>query len=200
MSVKCEKIGYVRVSTMDQNPENQTRQLIEAGVVQDCIFIDRGVSGTRSPHERPSFSRLLSFIGEHKGTVKYLYVVEISRIGRTTLETINIIAELDKMGVMLWSLSPNESFTRYEDKPIRDILTMVLSWVAQRERDNLVERTKDGLDRARAEGKVLGRPRADIDFTVVEKMREAGVNWEDIAKHFNVPVMTLYRARKRRGI
>ena len=72
----------------------------------------------------------------------------ISQTGRTILETINIIAELEKMGVMLQSLSPNESFTRYEDKPIRDILTMVLSWVAQRERDNLVERTKDGLDRA----------------------------------------------------
>ena len=116
------------------------------------------------------------------------------------LETINIIEEIEGLGVLVWSLSPNEAFTHSEDKNIRQLLLMVLSWVAQRERDNLVERTKLGLDRARDEGKTLGRPRADIDFAVVEQMRAAGDNWEDIAQHFNVPVMTLYRARKRRGI
>jgi DNA invertase Pin-like site-specific DNA recombinase len=200
MSFKCEKVGYVRVSTMDQDPDNQCRELIKAGVVRDCIFIDKGVSGTKKPHERPAFSRLLSFINEHRETVKYLYVYEISRLGRTTLETINIIEEIEGLGVLVWSLSPNESFTHSEDKNIRQLLLMVLSWVAQRERDNLVERTKLGLDRARDEGKTLGRPRVDIDFAVVEQMRAAGDNWEDIAKHFNVPVMTLYRARKRRGI
>jgi DNA invertase Pin-like site-specific DNA recombinase len=200
MFIKCDKIGYVRVSTMDQNADNQIRQLTEAGVVQDCIFVDRGVSGTKAPRGRPAFSKLLSFIEEHKGAVKFLYVVEISRLGRTTLETITIIQEIEKMGVLVWSLSPNEAFTRSEDKAIRELLIMVLSWVAGRERDNLIERTKNGLDRARAEGKLLGRPRANIDFEMVETMRAAGNNWEDIAAHFNVPVMTLYRARKRHGL
>ena len=199
MSVKCEKIGYVRVSTMDQNPDNQVRQLVDAGIVPNCIFIDRGISGTKAPDERPSFSKLLSFIKEHEGTVKFLYVVEISRIGRTVLETITTIKELEKMGVMLWSLSPNEAFTRSEDKAIRELLIMILSWVAGRERDNLIERTKRGIDTARAEGKILGRPRAKIDFEVVESMEPAGSDWDDIAAHFNVPVMTLYRARKRQG-
>ncbi len=200
MSVKCEKIGYVRVSTMDQNADNQIRQLKEKGIVDDCIFIDRGVSGTKTPRSRPAFSKLLAFIKEHEGTVKFLYVVEISRLGRTTYETITIIQEIEKMGILVWSLSPNEAFTRSENKAERQLLIMVLSWVAERERDNLIERTNNGLDRARAEGKILGRPRAKIDFEVVESMRAAGSDWDDIAAHFNVPVMTLYRARKRQGL
>ena len=200
MSVKCEKIGYVRVSTMDQNPDTQVRQLIEAGVVQDCIFIDRGVSGTKTPKKRQAFSKLLSFIEAHRDTVKYLYVYEISRLGRTTLETLNIIAEIEKMGVRVWSLSPNEDFTRSEVPGQREFMLFLFSWVAQQERANLVSRTKIGLDRARAEGKILGRPRAKIDFEVVESMRAAGSDWDDIAAHFNVPIMTLYRARKRQGL
>ena len=57
---------------------------------------------------------------------------------------------------IVWSLSPNESFTRSEDRAVHQLLMMILSWVSERERANLIERTKAGLDRARAEGKILG--------------------------------------------
>ena len=127
-------------------------------MVRDCIFIDKGVSGTKKPHESSAFSRLLSFIQEHRETVKYLYVYEISCLGRKTLETINIIEEIEGLGVLVWSLSPNQAFTHSEDKNIRLLLLMVLSWVAQRERDKLFERKKLGLDRARDEGKTLAVP------------------------------------------
>jgi len=197
---QCEKVGYVRVSTNEQEPENQRRMLLEAGVVSDCIFVDKGISGTVPARERAAFKRMLKYIQDNPGQIRYLYVYEISRLGRSTLETINIIEEVEKLGVMVWSLSPNEAFTRSEDKSVRQLLLMILSWVAQRERENLVERTKAGLDRARAEGKQLGRPRIDIDFKKVEEMREEGKDWQEIAKVFHVPVMTLYRHRKRRGM
>ena len=57
---------------------------------------------------------------------------------------------------IVWSLSPNESFTRSEDRAVHQLLMMILSWVSERERANLIERTKAGLDWARAQGKILG--------------------------------------------
>lgn len=200
MKKYCEKVAYVRVSTEEQNPENQRIQLINAGVVDACIFTDKGVSGTKPARERPAFKRLLEFMNTHQGEVKYLFVYELSRLGRTTLETLNLIDEIERSGVMVWSLSPNEEFTRSEDKACRQLLLMLLSWVSERERANLVERTKAGLDRARAEGKILGRRRAEIDWDQVSKMRDAGLDWNEVAKKLKITNMTLYRHRKRRGL
>jgi DNA invertase Pin-like site-specific DNA recombinase len=198
--METDKIGYTRVSTIDQDPENQIRIIAQAGIPTDFIFVDRGISGTVPAESRPGFQRAMTYITEHPSDVKYLYVYEISRLGRTTLETINLISKLEKMGIMVWSLSPNEAFTRSNEQSIRQLLIMIFSWVAQRERDNLIDRTKAGLDRARAEGKILGRERCAIDFEVVKKMRADKASWEKIAETIGITNMTLYRARKRRGL
>jgi putative DNA-invertase from lambdoid prophage Rac len=195
-----DKIGYTRVSTRDQDPENQIRIIQNAGIPTDYVFVDRGISGTVSADKRPGFQRAMQYISEHKDEVKYLYVYEISRIGRNMLETINLIERLEKEGVMVWSLSPTEAFTQTSDKSIRQLLIMLMSWVAQRERENLVERTKAGLDRARSEGKICGRPRADINFDEVEKMRVQGKSWAEITDELGYSAMTMYRARKRKGM
>ncbi|NLH78380.1 MAG: recombinase family protein, partial [Acidobacteria bacterium] len=153
--------------------------------------------------DRPGFKRMEEYIKAHPGEVQYLYVYEISRLGRTTLDTLNTIERLEKgMGVKVWSLSPNESFMTTEDGACRELLLMLMSWVARRELDNLIDRTRRGLDRARAEGKILGRPRQEItpeQARAVKKMKEEGKNWEDIAKELNIPLTRLYRWRKRRG-
>lgn len=197
--VQCDKIGYVRVSTDEQHPENQKKALIEAGVPPDCIFIDHGVSGTVPARKRPAFQKMMEYINKHPGQVKFLYVFELSRLGRTTLETISTIEEMERTGILVWSLSPQEGFTRSEDKAIRQLLTMILSWVAERERANLIERTKAGLDRARSEGKVLGRPRQDIDWESVTTMRNQGQSWEQIATGIGMTYQQLCRRRKAAG-
>jgi len=194
----CEKVGYIRVSTKDQNPDNQKNILLEAGIPSDCLFIDHGVSGTVPARKRPGFKRLLEFISTHEG-VKFLYVYELSRLGRTTVETINVIQDLEEAGVTVWSLSPNEEFTRSEDKAIRQLMLMIMSWVAERERANLIERTHAGLERAKADGKKLGRPRTDIDWDKVDSMRADGMTWEDVADKLKLTPMQLYRRRKQAG-
>jgi DNA invertase Pin-like site-specific DNA recombinase len=194
-----DKIGYSRVSTRDQDPENQNKILLNSGIPSDYIFIDKGISGTMPAEKRPGFQRAMACLEEHKDTVKFFYVYEISRLGRTTIETVNLIEKLEKMGVMVWSLSPKESFTQSSDKSVRTLLLMIMSWVAERERENLVERTKLGLDRARSEGKIVGRPKAEIDWSEVDIMREQGKTWEEISKLVGYPIMTIFRARKRSG-
>lgn len=193
------KIGYTRVSTKDQDPENQIRLLEKEGIPTDYIFVDKGISGTIPAETRPGFQKAMAYINEHRSEVKYLYVFELSRLGRTFLETANLVDKLQKEGIMIWSISPKESFTRLEDKSIRELLCAIMMWVAQRERENLIERTKAGVDRARAEGKLLGRPRADLDFEVINRYRVEGKSWEEISEIVKYPVMTIYRARKRRG-
>ena len=172
---------------------------MDAGIPDDFIFIDKGVSGTIAAEKRPAFQRMLIFAKEHSPEVKFLYVYEISRLGRNTYDTINTLSSLEKMGLMVWSLSPNEEFTRSSDTSIRQLLIMIMSWVAQRERDNLSARTKAGLDVARANGKILGKPRAEIDFNLVNQMRIEGKTWDNVADYYKITIMTLYRARKRRG-
>jgi putative DNA-invertase from lambdoid prophage Rac len=194
-----DKIGYARVSTNEQESDNQVRILLEAGIPSDYIFVDKGISGTMEADKRPGFQKMLACVDVHRDTIKFLYVVEITRLGRKTLETLTLIDRLEKMGIMVWSLSPKESFTRTEEKTNRQLLIMLMSWFAERERDNLIRRTKEGLDRARSEGKILGRPRADLDFEKIRTMRAEGKSWETISDEIGHPSMTIYRARKRRG-
>jgi len=195
-----EKIGYTRVSTRDQEPENQIRLIQNEGIPPDFVFVDKGISGTIPAENRPGFKRAMQYISEHPHEVKYLYVFEISRLGRNFIETVSLIDRLEKQGVMVWSLSPAEAFIRSTDKGIRQLLITLLLWVAQRERENVIERTKAGLDRARSEGKILGRPRANIDMEKINQMRIDGKSWEEISEEIGYPVMTVYRARKRKGM
>ena len=197
--VLIDKIGYARVSKEDQETENQVIILQSQGIPSDFIFSDKGISGTISPDKRPGVQRAMKYIEDHKDEVKYLYVYEISRLGRTTLETLNVIDRLEKSGVMVWSLSPKEGFMRTEEQSNRQLLLMIMSWVANRERDNLILRTKAGLERAVAEGKILGRPKADLNFTEIYQLRAEGKSWDAISEIVKYPVMTIYRARKRRG-
>lgn len=194
-----DRIGYVRVSTLEQHAENQIAQLTEAGVPADLIFIDRGVSGTIPPRDRPGFRRLVDYIHTHPGEVRCILVVELSRLGRTTMETITAVQELEVLGPIIWSLSPHEAFTRSEDTAVRQLLLMILSWVAERERANLIERTHAGLERARAEGKVLGRPRAEIDWARVAALRSDGQSWEAVAEALGLSYQQLWRRRRAAG-
>ena len=194
------KIGYVRVSTYDQNVKNQKLLLEKEGIPRDLVFVDYGVSGSTPAKRRPGFRNLMNYIGESQGGVTHLYVVELSRLGRNTLETVSLIEELESSGIAVWSLSPNEAFTRSNDQAVRQLLLMIMSWVAERERANLVERTRVGLDRARDEGKALGRPRRAIDWAVIEELRNDGLSWKDVAEAMNLSNAQLYRRRAAAGL
>ncbi len=199
----CEKVGYVRVSKDEQNTDNQKARLLKEGIPEDCIFIDKGISGTIAAMKRPGFRRMMEHIEKNQGAVKYLYVWELSRIGRSMLETLTLIKELeDTHGVKIWSLSDTEAFTRNEDSNIRNLLISIIAWVAEQERNNIASRTRLALDKARADGTTLGRPRRDItdqEWEKVEEMRLAKKDWKEIARALKVPYSTLFRCRKRKG-
>ena len=84
------------------------------------------------------------------------------------------------------------------DLEIRKLIIAILSWVAERERELLRQRTKEGMARAKAEGKHVGRPPKPIDWRRVDELRKKGVSYRDISKIIEVPYSTLLRRIKKR--
>jgi putative DNA-invertase from lambdoid prophage Rac len=190
-----DKNWYVRVSREDQNAENQILILIAEGLKRESIYVDH-VSGVSPVEDRVGFSAMIKFVEDkkpHDGII--LYVFEISRLGRSFLDTLNTVRNLEESGVRVWSLSPAESWSRIEDKKLRDLMLSIFSWVADRERENLIERTKLGLARARAEGKHLGRPQRIIPWKRVRELEEKKISLAAISRILDIPYATLYRQR-----
>src|SRR5208283_70801 len=101
-----------------------------------------------------------------------LYVFEILRLGRSFLGMLNMAPSLEESGTRVWSLSPTESRSRIDDTKLRDLMPSIFSWVADRKRENLIERTKLGIARAKAEGVTFGRPKRIILWKRVQDLQE----------------------------
>lgn len=188
-------IGYARTSKDSSIIDNQVRVIAARDVRPEHIFIDEGISGTIPPKRRPGMKDLFNFIDLHEGEIRRLYVFEITRLGRTFLETYQLIEEIEKKrGIIIYSLSPMEDWFQVEDRGLRNgIILPMCSYFAQRELENTKERIKIGLDRARAEGKQLGRPQREINWREVEKYKAMGISKANIAKVMDIPVATFYR-------
>jgi len=186
------KIGYVRVSRDDQNVENQIHLLLDEGLRRESIYVDH-ISGMSNVEEREGYTKMMDFIQKNTDELITLYVFEISRLGRSFLETLNTVRSLEKSGIRVWSLSPAESWSRIDDKKLRDLMLSIFSWVADRERENLIERTKLGLARARAEGKHLGRPHRIIPWKRVKELQDKKISLAAISRILDIPYTTLYR-------
>jgi DNA invertase Pin-like site-specific DNA recombinase len=191
-------IGYVRTSKEEQHPTNQIIALKEEGV--ERIFVDAGVSSMVPADEREGFCSLLRFVGEHPGLVDRLMVFEISRLGRSFLDTLTLLKNFEEEGIKVWSLSPKEAWSRTEDKSIRNLMVTIFAWVAEREREVLIERTKLGQARARAEGKKIGRPYRKVDWKKVDEMRAKRISLAGISRLLDIPYETLRRANKARHV
>jgi DNA invertase Pin-like site-specific DNA recombinase len=101
------------------------------------------------------------------------------------------ILQLDRLGVEV--VSVQEPWLDMGG-PVRQLLIAIFSWVAEQERTRLGERTRAGLERARAEGKRLGRPPAMIDMKKAREMIAGGSSLRGAAKELGVGVATLSRA------
>jgi putative DNA-invertase from lambdoid prophage Rac len=188
--IKC---GYVRVSREDQHPENQIRLMAEQGVPAENIFVDK-LSGMTAAKDRPGYSDLLTFLSDKPEAV--LYVFEVSRIGRSFLDTLQTINLLERAGTRVWSLSPTETWSRIEDRNLRNLMLSIFSWVADRERESLIERTKLGLVRAKAEGKRLGRPVRKLPTSRIKELMDKKISLAAISRILDIPYSTMRRNYK----
>ena len=197
--------GYIRTSRQLQegvpgmDPASQELQLRGAGVPRDNLYRDVGVSGTIGTNHRRGWH---SLDGRLAGG-DTLVVVAIDRIGRTWQDTIKSICSLRDRGVKIRSLADTEAqWTRFleveEGSPeafFGQVLVMFAAWVADQELASIKRRTKEGLERAREQGKVLGPPRKFTDGQVeaMRRMREGGASLRRIASDFECSASTVLR-------
>jgi putative DNA-invertase from lambdoid prophage Rac len=183
--------AYARVSTIEQTPDNQIREMKAAGFsIEPHRMVIETVSGSMALTQRKGFARLLDKM--EKGDV--LVVTQLDRLGRDAVDVSMTVARLEKMGIRVHCLAlGGVDLTSSAGK-----MTMnVINAVAQFERDLLIERTQDGLSRVKAQGKPLGRPPIlSLDQQkIVQKKIESGQTVSAIARQFNTSRQTIMRVR-----
>ncbi len=184
--MRSQKIGYARVSTLEQNLDRQLDLLKAQGV--EKIYTEK-MTGTK--RERPELSKLLDRM-EAGDTV---VIESLSRLGRSTKDLIELVELFHKKNVQLVSLKEQIDTGTSTGK----LLFTIMSALAQFERDVIADRTKEGLKAARARGHFGGRPKTDArKLAQAVKLYEAGQHTvREIEELTGVKKSTLYRAVRR---
>ena len=183
--------AYARVSTIEQEPGNQIKEIEAAGFsIEPYRIITETVSGSVSIAKRKAFTRLLDKM--EQGDV--LIVTKLDRLGRDAIDVSQTVAKLEKSGIKVHCLAlGGVDLTSSAGK-----MTMgVINAVAQFERDLLIERTQAGLSRAKAQGKTLGRPPAlsNKQQKLVHQKINQGESISAIAREFSTSRQTILRIR-----
>jgi DNA invertase Pin-like site-specific DNA recombinase len=186
------RFGYARVSTRDQNLELQLDALNQAGC--EIVFQEKA-SGAKAA--RPELERLLSQL--RKGDTVYIY--KLDRLGRSLRHLLTLVADFEKLGVGLVSLTDAINTASAQGRLIFNLFASL----AEFERELIRERTHAGLTSARARGRVGGRRRglseeAERTAIIAEtlyKEQKLGVN--EIARRLHISKVTLYKYLRHRG-
>ncbi len=175
-------VGYARVSLEEENIENQVRGIEDYaranGYQLIGVFKDIGVSGAKPALEREGFRQMLNAL-ENMPAVKTVIFYDISRLGRSMLDVVETYRLLtEKLGLNVLFIQHPE-LNVMQNTPlgeaIRNATLTLLSIAAEIERALIIERTKAGLARAKAQGKHIGRKPVPIPMDEVRKYRKMGV-------------------------
>lgn len=179
---------YARVSTADQTCENQLlelRRYVEARGWTGSEFVDRSVSGAKD--KRPALDALIRDAKRRRFDV--LVCWRLDRLGRNLRHLVTMLEELQSIGVAFVSLGEGIDCTT----PAGKLQLHILAALAEFERERIRERVMAGLQRARTQGKRLGRPRVRVPAERLATV--AGLSGRDAALHLGVARSTLQRWR-----
>ncbi|ELK5289337.1 recombinase family protein [Salmonella enterica] len=179
--------AYCRVSTTEQTTENQVQAIGAAGfTIEEYRIVEESISGSVCAMQRPKFCALVDKLepGDR------LVVLKLDRLGRDNIDVQNTINMLLGMGVQVTCL----------DLPVPDLsssagklMRQLMGAFAEFERDRIIERTNEGIARARAEGKTFGRPPAVEATKAVQKAKADGLSQSQTAAALGISVRTVKR-------
>lgn len=178
-------IGYIRVSTYDQNPERQLD-----GMHLDKTFTDKA-SG--KDLKRPAFEELLDYVREGDTVL----VHSMDRLARNLDHLRQVVRELTTKGVKVQFIKEKLTFTG-EDSPMATLLLSVMGAVAEFERSLIGERQREGVAIAKQKGLYKGRKKA-LNETQIRELQERvalGEKKTILARAFNVRRETIYQYLK----
>lgn len=186
---------YARVSRSDQTTENQVLNISEkSGYVIDRVFEDHGVSGSIPALERPAFKELFELLREGDT----LLVSKTDRLSRNLVDSLVTIQQILEKGV-------NLVFIQLGVAPIvmngimGKMMIVMSSLVAEWELENLKSRTKEGLERTKKSGTILGRPVSISKSKILKLQRlykEEGYTQQMLSERFNISAKTIGKLLK----
>jgi DNA invertase Pin-like site-specific DNA recombinase len=177
---------YARVSTFDQEPENQLvelRRYVEARTWTAAEYVDRGVSGAKD--RRPALDQVVADARRRRFDVVVCW--RLDRLGRNLKHLITLLEEIQALGIAFVSLAEGIDATT----PAGRLQMHILGAIAEFERARIQERVRAGLARARAQGVRLGRPRRVIDPERLASV--VGLPERQAARRLGIPRSTYQR-------
>ena len=177
---------YVRVSTGGQTVENQLRELRAVaerhGWQIVAEFSDKGISGAKDREQRPGLDKLLQAVARREVDIVLSWSVD--RLGRSLQGLLSFLAELHAKGVDLYLQQQGLDTST----PAGKALFQMMGVFSEFERAIIRERVRSGLERAKAQGKVLGRRRNDDPqrLASVQRLRKKGVGIGKIARTLGI--------------
>ena len=195
--------GYLRVSTIDQDTEKNKAAILSfansKGFLGKVEFVEEKVSGLKSWKKRK-----LKDLVESMSEGDILIVPELSRLGRSLVEVLEVLNELKDKGVKVFSVK--ENFQLNGDDIQSKVMRTMLGLFAEIERDLISARTKEGLAAAKASGKQLGRPKGpgksklDKFKPEIVALLKNGSKKVFIAERYGVTPATLTNWLKKHGL
>lgn len=181
------RIGYVRVSSLDQNPDRQIEDL--KAQQAEKIFMDK-VSGKNT--DRPELQKMLSFIREGDT----LIVHSLDRLARNLADLLTMVQELTDRGVSVVFMNERLSFDAGADaSPTSKLMLSMIGAFAEFERSMIRRRQAEGIALAKERGVYKGRPRSISDETLekVNALVDQGIPLATAAKKVGISRSTVYR-------
>lgn len=179
--------AYCRVSTDEQTTQNQVQAIQMAGyAIEPHRVVSETISGGICAFERPEFCKLVDKLE----TGDRLVVLKLDRLGRNNIDVQQTIEKLLEKGIKVVCLDlPVSDLSTPEGK----LMLQLISSFAEFEKARLVERTREGLQRAKAEGKKLGRPAATETHNKVQEARAQGLSQSKAANVLGLSLATVKR-------
>jgi DNA invertase Pin-like site-specific DNA recombinase len=182
MTITGQNIGYIRVSTTEQNTSRQIY-----GIEIHRTFIDK-CSG-KDTH-RPELNTMLEFVRDGD----CVYIHSMDRLARNLLDLKNIVLNLTQKGVKVIFVKENLSFDNDSKNPLSNLLLNIMGAFAEFERELIKERQKEGIIQAKKQGKYNGRKQSLSPEQIIEVKQLVLSRYKitEIAKQYQVSRSTIY--------
>jgi DNA invertase Pin-like site-specific DNA recombinase len=191
---------YARVSTINQNADNQLHELERVAAARGwqivATYRDDGISGAKSRDGRPALDQMLKAAAKREFDL--IAVWSIDRLGRSLQHLVTTVNDLHAQGVQLYFHQNAIDTTTASGK----LMFGVFASFAEFERDLIRERIKLGLEKARKDGRRLGRPSSVTDSTraAIVELYKKGMSPKKISQTLRCGVGTAFHTLKQRGL
>lgn len=200
-----QAIIFVRVSKKEQDYQRQLEDLrvvAQTQSVQVVAEISEKISGVRTNQERDGIQELLQLC--RRGAIQKVLVCEVSRLGRSTVEVLQVVDELTRLGISIYVHNFGiETIKNGKRNPVAQFMFTLLAEFARLERETLRERILSGMEEARRQGKKIGRPDGAVEekatflkkYGSVARNLRAGLSVRKTAKLCEVSINTVRKVK-----